>query len=602
MSNLYYIIIFIILFSHESIAQFIWIEGLDEGKTTEHVTGQKMNVLPSDNYLNHHPLFRLEHPIEKIIPVLSGGLTVFTVSMDKDNRAEQLIWKVHQYDHDNILHTTMRTANLTDGQFINHTGDGRKNALLTTYYVNHPFGQNAFFQLGMTPNNRDIPVEKFTGYFGEVIAFEKVLSPLSIQIVQTILALKYSLNLPIDHDYLGLHGEQLWNRKSNTFQHHIGGIGRLDKLHFDQSMSTIDLNQGNFTISATEHVFDDNHFVLWGDDGKSLKYNDSNGVKTLDRTWQISNIRNKDPEVRITIEHPGLINDIDENESFYGIVQSKADIMILPLEKTEQNTITGQTVLQQDETIFQLAKAPLFWSYMQISAPSCDSSEEGTISGQIIGGQSPYHIVVKHNKNIEHSFMTDKNLFYHNITTGGEYMLTVSDKNNQKWQTNLIVNYKEIPKPSLSNVYYQTEEEIHITPYNPKPNDIHLEWILPDRRHQFSDKFNPSESGQYTLNVNNGSCENQYDFEIINNSGKIIDARVFPNPSNSFYQYLTANLEEAGPYRISITSQAGRLIALEDFPASKYIFQEFSLDPGIYIISLQAGDAVFSHPLIVLQN
>ena len=182
MSKYYIISTLILLSCNVSKAQFLWLEGLEESKAIEHVTGHIMEVLPSGKYLNHHPLFRLEQPMDKVLPLISSGLTVFTVSFDDDKGAEELIWKVNQGDHDNILHTTMRTANMMDGQFLNYTVEGQDNARLTTYYLNQPILQNTKFQLGMIPSNRYIPVQKFSGYFGEVIDFEKVLSPLSIQI------------------------------------------------------------------------------------------------------------------------------------------------------------------------------------------------------------------------------------------------------------------------------------------------------------------------------------------------------------------------------------------------------------------------------------
>lgn len=330
--------------------------------------------------------------------------------------------------------------------------------------------------------------------------------------------------------------------------------------------------------------------------------NEHTDVMKLDRQWSFRSIRNQEIPLLISLDHKELINNIEEGESFYGLMNAENDFDVFPMHKAKDNSIYGAVVLAHSESTFQLLKAPPFWAYLHVEFPSCAEAIAGKISGQVLGGLPPYEVFITNPDEIQETFTINENRFEKIITSAGLYTIEISDQNQNKWRTSEWVNYGDLPNPVLGDILYLQDNNQRVAPFDPMPIDLSIEWIFPNGQTHFRDWIQPDQEGQYTLIVRKESCENRYYFDVEKSYGKILDSKVFPNPASSYTQFLTANLEEASPYTIMISRQDGRMISIVNHPASQFLYHEFSLGAGVYIISLKVGKAISNHPLIVLQN
>ncbi|HEY1167145.1 MAG TPA: right-handed parallel beta-helix repeat-containing protein, partial [Chitinophaga sp.] len=140
------------------------------------------------------------------------------------------------------------------------------------------------------------------GNMGEVIAYNRVLSDVERQTVESYLALKYGITLSNGAiDYLASNGSAYWTNNA-TYKYRITGIGRDDQtsLNTKQSLSVdtgfITVSLGN-SIPLTNElnsntITNDRSFFVFGDNGLS-----SNSYSILTTTPLNTNITRRIPRV-----------------------------------------------------------------------------------------------------------------------------------------------------------------------------------------------------------------------------------------------------------------------------------------------------------------
>lgn len=144
------------------------------------------------------------------------------------------------------------------------------------------------FRLGYRYRNTSMIASNFLdGKLGELVIYDRSLTDLEKQQVQSYLGIKYGITLV--HDYLASDGTRLWDTDNSqmTYSNDIAGIGRDNEnscLYQKQSRSVNDdaiITMGLTSIEASNGdnfaVFpDDKSFLLWGND---------NGSDGLTPTW-----------------------------------------------------------------------------------------------------------------------------------------------------------------------------------------------------------------------------------------------------------------------------------------------------------------------------
>lgn len=147
--------------------------------------------------------------------------------------------------------------------------------------------------------------EYWQGAIGDIIVYDRVLTETERQQVSSFLAIKYGYMIdqgtPIN--YLNSAGAAIWQAAENSqYGHNIAGIGHdVDgSLNQKQSHSTntgdqvlIGLGSIEETNSANQAVFaQDKQYLLWGDNGKLLTFDQQIGGTDLfhaQRIWKAQN-------------------------------------------------------------------------------------------------------------------------------------------------------------------------------------------------------------------------------------------------------------------------------------------------------------------------
>ncbi|GIO27398.1 lectin-like domain-containing protein [Ornithinibacillus bavariensis] len=165
---------------------------------------------------------------------------------------------------------------------------------------------------------------RFNGSISEVILYNRVLTSIERQQVNSYLALKYGLTLPTD--YLDSSEGILWTEADNAdYSNRITGIGRDDFGGLYQKQSVSQENGANVTIALGDAVANSNEenenmiwnnksYFVFGDNGASTEFidpadkNDEN-LKRMERVykvqktnWQDTNANGEDSKITLQIE------------------------------------------------------------------------------------------------------------------------------------------------------------------------------------------------------------------------------------------------------------------------------------------------------------
>lgn len=153
------------------------------------------------------------------------------------------------------------------------------------------FGQSTF--TGLTNG--------FTGVIAEFVLYERILKPNEVDRLESYLAIKYGVSL--QKDYLNSADQKVWNYdKYKEYSNHIAGISRDDRAGLYQIKSSADNNLEKLTIAVNhsvnaeiddEKLMDDMCYLLWGDNGKPLAFEerppvDQNEFMIIDKKWLVN--------------------------------------------------------------------------------------------------------------------------------------------------------------------------------------------------------------------------------------------------------------------------------------------------------------------------
>jgi|GEM_PF-3682325 len=153
----------------------------------------------------------------------------------------------------------------------------------------------------------------FTGYLPEVIAYNRLLTPLERRMVESYLAVKYGISLPVS--YIGSGGQLLWDiAASADYNHRIAALYRDDRSGLVQEESATSYEEApRFTDQAAHDYFylanpnnrssesrllavgrgdglslGEGEYLFWGDNNASTSLHADvwqDGLRRMDRQW-----------------------------------------------------------------------------------------------------------------------------------------------------------------------------------------------------------------------------------------------------------------------------------------------------------------------------
>lgn len=314
-----------------------------DGQTVETWNDQSANSAnaedPDDrttfetNTVNFNPAIQFNDDatsLEGMFTTSTNGLTQFTAAFF--NSSSGSADALYEY---NVGGTTVRSFfyNSRYGGTNNFSTNITEDAW-SIWSVDHPFGSSAnifqngaSFQSSYTTNESDAAAgtynytlgddetggNAFTGFLGDVIAYEGTLTSTERQQVETYLAIKYGITIDQTSatNYLWSDGSTvIWNATTNaSYNNDIAGIGRDDASCFSQKQSasvntdailTVGLGAVAADNASNVNTFtDDGDYLIWGNDNGATAQGSANeadlpgGIgQRMSRVWRVDDTGN----------------------------------------------------------------------------------------------------------------------------------------------------------------------------------------------------------------------------------------------------------------------------------------------------------------------
>jgi hypothetical protein len=593
--------------------------GLDSGFT---ITGRAKTI-------NNYPAILFNAESKSLNSTLNlrkpSSFSVFTVCQGVDTLSERVILSLENDSAADMVLTNRRMAALDVFRYTNYNTHLQLIPQIYTYVQNKPDNHSQVsrrLQLGLPPRNQQLPLSAFNGLIPEVIIYYRVLSPLERQKVESYLALKYaiSLNQQFPRSYLNSNGETIWDAEKNEdYNQNIAGIGRDDMTGLSQYVSESIQSPGVMKISVSGKL-KDNSFLVWGDNGKPLMFEEEPGLKRLKREWKISAFNFISDSVNLETNELSLneIKPLDEGEIFWMMNDKSGTgkfpfgqteyIQSLPFSSASGFIRFGHVFFDTDHSgmdVFTLLAAPRFFSRSIVMSPTCLPAQSGSIQTEIAGGVPPFRLLLKGISNNRFLVSANENSRTHvfgNIEQG-PYLLTITDSENESYTEKILVSNEHGWETSLSQSYKLPEgESILLDASKGMPVvNFTYSWATPG-----GSVFNQKEleidlPGNYLLSVTDDkNCKSIIAIDV-RETGKsnIKGVELFPNPSGGWF-VLRISLESPEDINVIISDISGKVLKQTMLRNDYYyLYNDLIQQQGVYFITLVSDNEKETIKLVV---
>lgn len=576
--------------------------------------------------INNNPALIFSEGVSSINKTINIGnlesFSLFTVCQERDTISEGVILTLENDSVTETVLTNRRMAALDIYRYANYDNDQRSYPKIYSYTQNRSGLSKSRLFFGMPPKNQDLPVSAYNGYIPEIILFTRHVSPIERQKVESYLALKYgiSLNQEFPSSYLNSYGEIIWDSEINSaFNHNIAGIGRDDLSGLYQNRSESIQSPGAMTIEALNGLRN-NSYMIWGDNGSPLRFEDKPVQRRLLREWKISAFNIKSDSVSVETSMMAL-NEIDPligNELCWLMID-RSGTGKYPFRQTSY--IRGELMLPGQEIVrfspvvidddnsgsdlYTLLAAPPFFARTILRSPACDMIQSGVIMVEIAGGQPPFNILLSRvNSDFSKIFAGygGRDLLFEEISQG-RYLLRVTDAAMNSYCEEIWVSNGHTWETSVETRYNLLQgETIFIDASDGMPElDFDYSWLLPDGEYTNSADIAITQPGTYLLSVtDNNNCNSTIEVDVSEASrSNFRKIELYPNPVNGIF-FIRMRLERRADVILTITDLSGNLLRKRLFRNDLYYqFSDIIEKPGSYLISLSSGNELETLKLIV---
>jgi hypothetical protein len=580
--------------------------------------------------INSNPAISLDADDDKIFnrTINLGDLasfSMFTVCQEIDTLKERIIVSLQNDTAAEMVLTDRRIAALDVYKYGNYNTGFKTFPELYTYIQNKPekLGiASRRLHLGQPPGNQQLPVSAFSGIIPELILFNRALSPVERQKVESYLALKYgiSLNQDLSRSYLNSDGQVIWDAEKNSaYNKNIAGLGRDDLSGLNQTVSESVLTPGTMKLSVTRGV-NNKSFLIWGDNGRSLHFAEESGLRKLNREWKICPFGLKAGNVNFEINEFSLeeINPLHEGETYW-LMTDRTGTGKYPFGQTEYYQCLswksperlikfGPVSIDADSSgadVYTLLAAPSFFTRSIVQAPSCLLPESGYVQTEIAGGTPPFELLLRRKSDSRFQLYareTGRNHVFRSISQG-EYILQVTDADRKSVTEKIWISNAHLWETSISRDYLLPEgESIVLDASKGMPEAYYFySWSTPDGSVINNKELTIDKSGLYMLSVTDEeNCNSVLEINIRETGGSDIEGvELYPNPTRGWF-LIRLSLKRTANVNVVITDNSGTILKqtlLED--DRFYMYNDIIRQPGIYFINLVLANEKESLKLIV---
>ena len=343
---------------------------------------------------------------------------IFAVFKQQDGEREQFIWGIRNSEGAfNTIMSSKRLADFNRKQFINFSNTRPLKPQLSTYFRSGEQDdyEESVHQLELLNTNYEdvVPFDGFSGELAELIVFERMLSPLQREKIESYLSIKYGIPFHpnANHKYLSSQNINLWDPSDNEeYRFRTTAIGRDDFSGLNQPKSKNTQDQKSVLIAYENHAkvsipdsssILDQAFLFWSDNNESLAphLDDDLDLKVLARRWQV--VPSGVPQEWRTMLEYDVSNLIVQPHEQVWLVQfsdnenANKTQFHAPI-KVADGLVSYQDVIwDADESgsdLFSFGLGPLMICELDLKHADCSASEFGSIGLTVKGGIAPYQI------------------------------------------------------------------------------------------------------------------------------------------------------------------------------------------------------------------
>ncbi|HUX57825.1 MAG TPA: T9SS type A sorting domain-containing protein [Bacteroidales bacterium] len=579
--------------------------------------------------INNNPALFFSEGSNTINSTLNLGklasFSLFTVCQANDTLAERVILSVENDNSAEMVLTDQRMAALDVYRYASYNANMKLSPKIYSYTRNKSQNSDTVsrrLKFGRPPRGQQLPVLVYSGLIPEVILFNRFISPKERQQVESYLALKYgiSLNQELPASYLNSSGEVIWDAEMNaSFSRNIAGIGRDDMSGLNQLASESTQTPGVMKIGILSGL-KNNSFLIWGDNGEPLRFDDESEIRKLKREWKISTYNSKSDLINLEINELSLseIDPLKESEIYWLMVDNSGTgkypfrqtryIQCMPISSSEGYIRFDSVKFDTDQSgtdLFTLLAAPSFFARSTLISPTCSSIKSGAIQTEIAGGVPPFRIILKgiSNRSFQLSSLENKrDHIFENISQGA-YTILVTDADQKVFTEKILVSNTHVWETKLSQTYKLVEGKSLILDASdgmPAVNYFYS-WTAPDGSLVNNEEILIKEPGNYVLSVtDDNNCSSILEIDI-RQTGKSNFKKVelFPNPVKGWF-ILRLSLERVTDVNVVISDMVGKILKQTLLQNDQYyLYNDIIRQPGIYLITLVSEFEKESLKLIV---
>ncbi len=544
------------------------------------------------------------------------SFSLFTVCQETDTISEKIIVSL---ENDSIAETVLtdrRIAALDIYRYASYNSDPGLFPKIYSYTQNKSTDSSTLsrrLQLGRPPRNQHIPASVYSGIIPEVILFKRVISPKERQQVESYLAIKYGipLNQELPVSYLNSRGNVTWDAELNeAYNRNIAGIGRDDLSGLNQHVSVSTLTPGIMKIGLLNEL-KDNSYVIWGDNGGSLSFDEEPGIRKLKREWKISAFNSNSNDIALFLETDMMslneINPLDDGEIFWLMADRSGTgkypfrqtdyFQCRPLSSTGSIIRFSPVVIDADHSgndVFTIIAAPAFFARSILLSPTCRSALSGIIETEICGGEPPFDFVLKgvSDSRFHVSYRGSEREHIFEDIRQGAYFLTVTDSENHTYSEKLWVSNTASWKTQMGRQYTFREGEglvLDASEGMPELNFIYS-WTTPEGSLFNSSVMTISQPGVYLLSVTDeDNCNSTQEISVRQTGESVFRITdLYPNPVNGWFT-VRIMLDRETDVNVIITDATGRILKQILMQNDRfYRYKDMIRQPGIYFITLMS--------------
>lgn len=536
-----------------------------------------------------------------------SGYTLFTICQSIDTTSEQVIFFTEGDTSVETVLTDRRLASLSQYKYANYDSRAKNYPRIYSYCDRNykdTSSASRYLRFGQYPRKQSLPVQAFSGIVPEIILFSESLSFRERLRVESYLSIKYGIPLGqlYPTPYLNSIGDTIWDAEINTeYSGNIAGIGRDDASGLYQSVSESVQSPGLMKISSASTIADKT-FLIWGDDSNPACFGEYFSLpKCLGRNWRLNSYNASGTKISFSAHTLAIenINPLSPDEAYWLMIDQtgtgyypigkttyvKCDNSVSLNDSINFKNVTADIDSSGADVFTFLAMPELFARY-SLTNPDCNNN--GKLNVEIVGGKSPYSLVLSGQSS--QAISVSGSVAEFDDITQGSYTLTVTDASKLTYSGNIWVSNNHNRECMIEEQYNIIEgNSITLDASEGMPSGFVYSWTTPSDETINSSAITLSEPGAYYLSViDTEGCQNIKKVSVepykLAGIGKV---QVFPNPTKHNFA-VRVELSNSAALTITLSDLSGKVIDYTLMKGENYYWYNGTLPkPGLYLITLE---------------